>query len=138
MSRFSKMVWILLALLGAVSGCNSEAPDPQTRASGQTLLSVPTGTLRLDTRGLPPEAVNVLERIARGGPFPFRKDGTAFQNRERRLPVRPRSYYREYTVPTPGERTRGARRIVTGGNPPEVYYYSPDHYRSFRKIPEQP
>lgn len=84
--------------------------------------------------GLPPEAIATLRLIERGGPFPYRKDGAVFQNRERRLPERPRGYYREYTVPTPGENDRGARRIVTGGTPPEVIYYTPDHYRSFRRI----
>lgn len=84
--------------------------------------------------GLPPEAFETLRRVDAGGPFPSRRDGITFQNRERRLPERNRGYYREYTVPTPGSRDRGARRIVTGGHPPVEYYYSPDHYRSFRKI----
>jgi ribonuclease T1 len=57
-----------------------------------------------------------------------------FQNRERRLPDRPQGYYREYTVDTPGSADRGARRIVTGGDPPEVYYYTDDHYRTFRRV----
>jgi guanyl-specific ribonuclease Sa len=83
---------------------------------------------------LPTEAVETLRAIEQGGPFPYERDGVAFQNRERLLPERPRGYYREYTVPTPGENDRGARRIVTGGNPPEVYYYTADHYRSFRKV----
>lgn len=84
--------------------------------------------------GLPAEAVATLELIERGGPFPHRRDGTAFQNRERLLPKRARGYYREYTVPTPGSADRGARRFVTGGDPPEVFYYTEDHYRSFRRI----
>ena len=83
---------------------------------------------------LPAEAVETLQLIERGGPFPYDRDGITFQNRERRLPERPRGFYREYTVPTPGERDRGARRIVTGGDPPEVYYYTDDHYRSFRRV----
>lgn len=90
------------------------------------------------SQGLPPEAVETLAAIAKGGPFPYRKDGTVFQNREGELPRMPRGYYREYTVPTPGERDRGARRIVTGGDPPEVYYYTSDHYRSFRRITPRP
>ena len=72
--------------------------------------------------------------IARGGPFPHRRDGIVFNNYERRLPVTPRGYYHEYTVPTPGRRDRGARRIVAGGNPPTVFYYTDDHYRSFQRI----
>jgi len=57
-----------------------------------------------------------------------------FGNYEGLLPKQPRGYYREYTVETPGARTRGTRRIITGGNPPEVYYYTDDHYRSFRRF----
>lgn len=87
---------------------------------------------------LPPEALQTLALIERGGPFPYRKDGTVFQNRERLLPARARGYYREYTVPTPGARDRGARRIVTGGDPPEVFYYTDDHYSSFRAIEPRP
>lgn len=84
--------------------------------------------------GLPPEAADTLRLIQQGGPYPYRKDGTVFQNREGLLPAKPRGYYREFTVPTPGSRDRGARRIVAGGQPPEVYYYTHDHYRSFRRI----
>lgn len=81
---------------------------------------------------LPPEARHTLALIASGGPFPHRQDGVVFGNREHLLPDEPRGYYHEYTVETPGARDRGARRIITGGNPPEVYYYTDDHYRSFR------
>lgn len=80
------------------------------------------------------EVEKTLALIERGGPFPFRQDGTVFGNRERRLPLQPRGYYREYTVETPGSPDRGPRRIVTGGNPPQVYYYTDDHYRSFRRV----
>ena len=83
---------------------------------------------------LPPEARDTLTRIEAGGPFPYKQDGRVFHNRESLLPQRVRGYYREYTVETPGSRDRGARRIVTGGDPPEVYYYTDDHYRSFRRI----
>lgn len=88
--------------------------------------------------GLPAEAIATLDLILAGGPFPYRQDGTTFQNRERLLPDRPRGHYREYTVPTPGARDRGARRFVTGGDPPEVFYYTQDHYRSFRRIEIEP
>ncbi len=84
--------------------------------------------------GLPAEARETLELIQRGGPFPYRQDGSEFQNREQHLPKAARGYYREYTVPTPGSPDRGARRIVTGGTPPAMWYYTDDHYRSFRPI----
>lgn len=80
------------------------------------------------------ELSQTLELIRRGGPFPYSQDGTTFSNRERLLPAQPRGYYREYTVETPGLSHRGAKRIVTGGSPPQVYYYTTDHYRSFRQI----
>src|SRR3546814_758601 len=67
---------------------------------------------------LPAEAHETLRRIETGGPFEHRQDGGTFQNRERLLPQQPRGYYREYTVETPGSRDRGARRIVSGGDPP--------------------
>lgn len=85
-----------------------------------------------------PREAQITERLIRSnGPFPYRKDGTTFGNRERLLPLRPRGHYREYTVPTPWSRDRGARRIVCGGNPPskpESCFYTDDHYASFRRI----
>ncbi|MBI3093561.1 MAG: ribonuclease [Rhodocyclales bacterium] len=83
---------------------------------------------------LPEEARATLKLIDSGGPFPYRRDGIVFQNRERRLPEQAKGYYREYTVPTPGSADRGARRIVAGDRPPAVFYYTADHYRSFRRI----
>ena len=120
----------LLLMLALVAGL----------VAGLVACAPPAGS---DTRlpshaGLPPEAIETLALIQRGGPFPYRKDGTTFQNRERLLPTKPRDYYREYTVPTPGARDRGARRIVAGGNPPEVFYYTADHYSSFRQIEPLP
>ena len=99
-----------------------------------TLWQRQTGT------GLPTpvEVRETLELIERGGPFPHRQDGQTFGNREGLLPDERQGYYREYTVPTPGSRDRGARRIVTGGSPPSVWYYTDDHYRSFRPVdPEE-
>ena len=83
---------------------------------------------------LPPEARDTLRLVAAGGPFPYKRDGVVFGNREHRLPEKPRGYYREYTVPTPGARDRGARRIIAGGS--REYYYTDDHYRTFRRIRE--
>ncbi|GAA3213336.1 hypothetical protein GCM10010468_33220 [Actinocorallia longicatena] len=70
--------------------------------------------------------------IAQGGPYPYKKDGTVFANRERLLPNRPRGHYREYTVPTPGENDRGARRVIAGRD--GELFYTPDHYRTFLMI----
>ena len=84
--------------------------------------------------GLPPEAHATLALIRAGGPFPHAQDGRSFGNRERLLPRRARGYYREYTVPTPGARDRGARRIVAGKA--GELYYTADHYRSFQRIRE--
>ncbi len=88
---------------------------------------------------LPEEAHATIRLIQRGGPFAHHQDGGVFGNREGHLPARPSGYYREYTVATPQLAHRGARRIVTGGRPPEVWYYTDDHYDSFRafKVPEQ-
>lgn len=83
---------------------------------------------------LPAEARTTLALIRQRGPFPYERDGVVFGNFERRLPIRERGYYREYTVPTPGLSHRGARRIVVGREG-ELYYTS-DHYRSFRRIVE--
>ena len=83
---------------------------------------------------LPPEARETLALIKAGGPFPYQRDGAVFGNREGLLPKRERGYYREYTVRTPGAKDRGARRIVAGRG--AEYYYTADHYRSFRRIIE--
>ena len=87
---------------------------------------------------MPKEGREVLVQIREGGPFAYERDGVVFGNREGLLPRQSRGYYREYTVPTPGARNRGARRIVCGGpkKSPEVCYYSADHYNSFARIRE--
>ena len=86
---------------------------------------------------LPPQGRVMLTLIYQGGPFTHDKDGVVFGNRERFLPASARAYYREYTVRTPGQRNRGARRIVCGGfqpATPDACFYTDDHYASFRKI----
>jgi ribonuclease T1 len=83
---------------------------------------------------LPVEARQTLRLIRSGGPFPYSKDGIAFGNRERLLPRKPHGYYREYTVRTPGARDRGARRIIAAQT--GEYYYTDNHYRSFKRILE--
>lgn len=89
---------------------------------------------------LPPQGREVLAAIRAGGPFASRRDGVPFGNREGILPPERRGYYAEYTVPTPGARDRGARRIVAGRGTTgdfrssNEYYYTNDHYQSFRRI----
>lgn len=83
---------------------------------------------------LPREAQDTLRAIKQGGPFAYDRDGVVFGNFEHVLPNRPRGYYHEYTVKTPGVRTRGARRIISGGE--SEYYYTADHYQSFKRIRE--
>lgn len=99
-----------------------------------------TGVIAVED--LPPEARKVLQLIHAGGPFPYAKDGTVFGNYERVLPKRPRGYYREFTVPTPGLKNRGPRRIVAGqGTTKDIstsgeYWYTADHYNTFSRIRE--
>jgi len=87
---------------------------------------------------LPKEARAVDAAIRTGGTFRYDRDGVVFGNFEKLLPVEPRGYYHEYTVPTPGTKSRGARRIVCGGpqRTPDACYYTDDHYQSFRRIRE--
>ncbi len=94
----------------------------------------PAAISEVALQGLPAQAQQTLQLIKRGGPYPYRRDGAVFGNYEQLLPLRGRGYYREYTVPTPGASDRAARRIVAGkaGD----YYYTGDHYRSFRRIRE--
>ena len=136
MKRFGAFLRLalFLTLAGFIFGSRF-APAREVRTAGRI------ETIRL--ADLSPEARETLALIKRGGPFPFpRKDGSTFGNFENRLPERPRGYYREYTVPTPGSRDRGARRIVAGGRRAGdvavsgEYYYTQDHYRNFRRIQE--
>lgn len=115
-------LWLLAALLWL--------PQAQAIQTAQTTLPV------IAVAELPAEARDTLQAIKQGGPFAYDRDGTVFRNYERVLPQQPRGYYHEYTVKTPGARNRGARRIVCGKVP--ECYYSPDHYRTFKRIQEQP
>ena len=83
---------------------------------------------------LPPEARQTLSLVKAGGPFPYTRDGIVFGNFEKRLPQRFRGYYREYTVKSPWRSDRGPRRIIAGEG--SEFYYTDDHYRTFRRIRE--
>jgi ribonuclease T1 len=121
-------------------------PGPVLRAfaiAALVALSPPAGArgaveLTIAAVELPREARDVLANVRRGPPFAYERDGIVFGNREKLLPARPRGYYHEYTVRTPGVKTRGARRIVCGGaaRSPDACWYSDDHYQSFRRIVE--
>lgn len=73
-----------------------------------------------------------LRRIERGEKFPHRNDGGVFRNREKRLPLEKRNYYREFVHPTKGRRGPGAQRIVIGDK--KEIYYTPDHYETFQRV----
>lgn len=83
---------------------------------------------------LPKEAQQTLALIAKGGPFPYDRDGINFGNFEGILPKKAGGYYQEYTVVTPGSSDRGARRIIVGNGAEK--YYTDDHYASFSFIQE--
>ena len=126
-----RLVW----LLGSVgfSGLVSLSPS-LVQARTQAFLA-PVDTV--SATQLPAQGRDMMTLIYQGGPFRHDKDGVVFGNRERILPAKNRAYYLEYTVRTPGERSRGARRIVCGGlkpAAPDVCYYTDDHYASFRRI----
>ncbi|WP_231724406.1 ribonuclease domain-containing protein [Deinococcus actinosclerus] len=111
--------------------------NPGTVSQRQTTTTQQTTRGALPVSALPREGQQVMRQIAQGGPFRYAKDGSPFGNRERRLPRQPGGYYREYTVPTPGETDRGARRIICGGQPDtrtDDCYYTADHYRTFRSL----
>lgn len=73
-----------------------------------------------------------IARIERGEPDGHRNDGGVFQNREGRLPSKPRGYYREFVVRTPGMRGVGPQRLVVGRDGDA--WYTSDHYRSFVRL----
>ncbi|MFG3204375.1 ribonuclease domain-containing protein [Streptomyces sp. NPDC048192] len=129
------LVLLLLAGCSSGSGAATSAGTHAPGTSAGTSASAPAwarGTATVDASRLPPEARRTLALIDEGGPFPYARDGVVFGNVEGRLPKHPRGYYHEYTVPTPGSRDRGARRLVTGRG--GEIYYTGDHYNSFRAV----
>ncbi|WP_420099959.1 ribonuclease domain-containing protein [Corynebacterium sp.] len=116
--------------LDAVTGDDTDAGNGGGSSVGDT-CAVST---------LPDQADDVINSILDDGDFAHPDhDGKHFGNYEGLLPDEPGSYYREYTVSTPGLDHRGARRIVVGGGTdtdPDVWYYTADHYGSFCSIPD--
>ena len=134
-ASFAARWLVFLALMVGLAGLGGtslvQAKSPFNGSA--TDSSLPT----VELKQLPVQARDVMGLITAGGPFKYDKDGTVFGNRERILPSEKRGFYREYTVKTPGEKSRGARRIVCGGlqpTSPDACFYTDDHYSSFRKI----
>jgi guanyl-specific ribonuclease Sa len=132
--QWMRSVLLIGVAIAAAAGWLSQESPRHTQLPGDSGVAAGSTQWPAETESLPPEAHATLRLIAAGGPFPYDRDGSVFQNREGRLPAQPRGYYREYTVETPGSPDRGARRIVTGGDPPTEFFYTDDHYRSFRRL----
>jgi RHS repeat-associated protein len=106
------------------------APDASAREAAEAQGAMPLPFKNPDLRQ---RIEDVIKNIGRGGPFPYKRDGIIFRNREGLLPYQEaEDYYREFTVPTPGISGRGAQRLVVsqGGE----IYFTPDHYHSFVQI----
>jgi ribonuclease T1 len=117
---------MVITLAASLFGCSAKTQAGDTD---------PTSGLKyVAVADLPQEAQNTLKLIDQGGPYPYSRDGVVFGNLEKILPKHDRGYYHEYTVQTPREKDRGARRIITG-NAGERYY-TDDHYKSFRRVAE--
>jgi ribonuclease T1 len=119
----------LIAVAGYLATRSTTDTVPGPVSSAATPVS---GLATVKASDLPKEAQQTLTLIDSNGPFPYDKDGSVFANNEKLLPRKPNGYYREYTVPTPGSRDRGARRLVAGRDG-DVFYTS-DHYESFRQV----
>ncbi len=125
-------ILLVVAVVLGVWLINGRDPGTPTGGDPAPPPSGVSGLPLVDLDELPAEAVETVELIDRGGPFPYDRDGVTFENRERLLPDRDRGYYAEYTVPTPGSDDRGARRLVTGDA--GELYWTADHYRSFEEV----
>jgi len=113
---------------GAGASARADAPGcpvPSPGTPGAQASHLPLRSLC----ALPPQAAQVWNTIQSGGRPTYSRDGIVFNNAERILPAHDRGYYHEYTVPTPGSRDRGARRLVTGQA--DEVYYTGDHYATF-------
>ena len=131
--RQLKPLILLAIVIMAITLWQRHADTPVATTSPVTSINAASTSNDLPAF-LPAQARDTLAAIARGGPFEHAQDGSVFGNYEGLLPKQTRGYYHEYTVETPGAHNRGARRIITGGTPPTVWYYTGDHYRSFQRF----
>lgn len=142
---FAALVIAVVALVAAMVGggpltAPQEASSLQSTtaepgsASTPPSVANPSALPTINASQLPREAQQTLALIAKGGPYPYDRDGVNFGNFEGLLPRKSSGFYKEYTVPTPGESYRGARRIIVGKD--TAKYYTADHYDSFKFIVE--
>ena len=116
----------------AATPATTAAATPATTYADLAPAEPTTDLPSMAVSQLPREGIETLTLIRDDGPFPYDQDGATFQNREGILPKQPRGFYAEYTVVTPGEDDRGARRIVAGDDGSR--FYTADHYSSFREV----
>ncbi|MGI8444319.1 hemagglutinin repeat-containing protein, partial [Pectobacterium versatile] len=130
------------AVLGAVTGgmgkggktSENSVKNPVRFIEGVTVKDIKTGQIFSGTVDLKP----TLDRIASGGAYPHRNDGTVFKNLPDRgtgkigLPSQPIGYYKEYVHPTPNISGPGPQRVIVGQS--GEAYYTNDHYKTFIKI----
>ncbi|MHC6219367.1 guanyl-specific ribonuclease [Arthrobacter sp. MMS24-S77] len=110
------------------------APVRSSAAASAATATNTSGLQAVNASQLPKEAQQTLALIAKGGPYPYERDGINFGNFEGLLPKKASGFYQEYTVKTPGESDRGAQRIITGKDGGK--FYTPDHYATFKFIVE--
>ena len=130
MNRRTTWVSLIVAILVALAiGQRWLPPDPSSTPAYGQAATAELAQFPAEERQAIQDTVALLRA---GGPFPYRKDGSEFSNREGRLPPQGPGYYREYTVATAGSPDRGARRIVSG-RAGEIYY-TRDHYQTFIRL----
>jgi ribonuclease T1 len=127
------VVGLVWALTQGGSGTTADPSSATATATAQASVDPVSGLPWIAASSLPSQAREVLDQIDAGGPYAYPgKDGSVFGNFEGVLPRQRRGYYSEYTVPTPGSSTRGARRIVTGSG--GELYWTADHYAHFSRV----
>jgi len=85
------LLLVVLAVAALLWGRHTSEPTPPGSVVSQTATAPSAERTRSDSLPsfLPPEAADILRRIASGGPYEHRQDGVVFQNREGRLPAKP-------------------------------------------------